>query len=222
MDFLLNVSSLLDRIARSIGKWIGWIMLPLIMVIMFDVLTRKLDVTRLYFSEFTAEYGFSVSTILQDLEWHFHGALLMLTFGFGYLANAHVRVDVFRELLKQDNQAKLELAGLIICAIPFLIIMISFSLDMVGLAWRQGEGSESMTGIHYRWFIKSALIIGFSLALMAVIATLFRLVAYIFGSEEAKAKAKDALEIFAEESRELEAARMAAESALKAQAQKGQ
>jgi hypothetical protein len=79
-----------------------------------------------------------------------------------------------------------------------------------------------MTGIHYRWFIKSALVIGFSLALMAVIATLFRLVAYIFGSEEAKAKAKDALEIFAEESRELEAARMAAESALKAQAQKGQ
>ena len=147
MDFLLNVSSLLDRIARSIGKWIGWIMLPLIMVIMFDVLTRKLDVTRLYFSEFRAEYGFSVSTILQDLEWHFHGALLMLTFGFGYLANAHVRVDVFRELLKQDNQAKLELAGLIICAIPFLIIMISFSLDMVGLAWRQGEGSESMLSL---------------------------------------------------------------------------
>ena len=49
MDFLLNVSSVLDRIARSIGKWIGWIMLPLIMVIMFDVLTRKLDVTRLIF-----------------------------------------------------------------------------------------------------------------------------------------------------------------------------
>lgn len=221
MDFLLKVSGVLDRIARSVGKWIGWIMLPLIAVIMFDVLTRKLDVTRLYFSEFTAEYGFSVSTILQDLEWHFHGALLMLTFGFGYLANAHVRVDVFRELFRHRSQAKLELFGLVICAIPFLVIMISFSLDMVGLAWRQGEGSESMTGIHYRWFIKSALVIGFSLALMAVIATLFRLLGYLFGSEEVREQARNALAIFADESRELEAARLEAERALQAQAQEG-
>ena len=80
-----------------------------------------------------------------------------------------------------------------------------------------------MTGIHYRWFIKSALVIGFSLALMAVIATLFRLLGYLFGSEEVREQArKDALEIFADESRELEAARLEAERALQAQAQEGQ
>jgi TRAP-type mannitol/chloroaromatic compound transport system permease small subunit len=205
--------------ARTIGKLIGWIMLPLIAVIMFDVVTRKLDVTRLYFAEYTAQSGYSVSTILQDMQWHFHGALLMLTFGFGYLANAHVRVDVFRELLQRRTQGWLELVGLIVCAIPFLILMINYSFDMTVLAFHQGEGSESMTGIGQRWIIKSAVVIGFVILMAAVIATLIRLVAYLFGNEAQQQEALDGLEIFADDHDELEAARLEAERALQESAE---
>ncbi len=219
MGSLLAGAQVLDTIARSIGKKIGWIILPLIAVIMFDVITRKIDVTRIYFSGFTMEYGISVSTILQDLQWHFHGALLMLTFGFGYLSNAHVRVDVFRELFRHKVQAWLELSGLIILAIPFLVLMINYSIDITVLSFNQGEGSESMTGLGQRWFIKSAMIVGFAIALMAVIATLVRLFGFLFGSEEDQESARHSLEIFADEARELEAARLEAERAL--QAEKG-
>lgn len=219
MGSLLAGAQVLDTIARSIGKKIGWIILPLIAVIMFDVITRKIDVTRIYFSGFTMEYGISVSTILQDLQWHFHGALLMLTFGFGYLSNAHVRVDVFRELFRHKVQAWLEFWGLIILAIPFLVLMINYSIDITVLSFNQGEGSESMTGLGQRWFIKSAMIVGFAIALMAVIATLVRLISFLFGSEEDQESARHSLEIFADEARELEAARLEAERAL--QAEKG-
>jgi TRAP-type mannitol/chloroaromatic compound transport system permease small subunit len=219
MGSLLAGAQVLDTIARSIGKKIGWIILPLIAVIMFDVITRKIDVTRIYFSGFTMEYGISVSTILQDLQWHFHGALLMLTFGFGYLSNAHVRVDVFRELFRHKAQAWLEFWGLIILAIPFLVLMINYSIDITVLSFNQGEGSESMTGLGQRWFIKSAMIVGFAITLMAVIATLVRLIGFLFGSEEDKESARHSLEIFADEARELEAARLEAERAL--QAEKG-
>lgn len=219
MGSFLAGAQVLDTIARSIGKRIGWIILPLIAVIMFDVITRKIDVTRIYFSGFTMEYGISVSTILQDLQWHFHGALLMLTFGFGYLSNAHVRVDVFRELFRHRVQASLELWGLIILAIPFLVLMINYSIDITVLSFNQGEGSESMTGLGQRWFIKSAMIVGFAIALMAVIATLVRLIGFLFGSDEDKESARHSLAIFADEARELEAARLEAERAL--QAEKG-
>ncbi len=219
MGSLLAGAQVLDTIARSIGKKIGWIILPLIAVIMFDVITRKIDVTRIYFSGFTMEYGISVSTILQDLQWHFHGALLMLTFGFGYLSNAHVRVDVFRELFRHKVQAWLEFWGLIILAIPFLVLMINYSIDITVLSFNQGEGSESMTGLGQRWFIKSAMIVGFAITLMAAIATLVRLIGFLFGSEEDKESARHSLEIFADEARELEAARLEAERAL--QAEKG-
>ena len=95
MNAMLGIASLFDKIARRVGLGFGWIIVPLILIIMFDVVTRKLDYTRLLFSEFTQAVGYSVSTILQDLEWHFHGVLLLMSFGVGYLANAHVRVDVF-------------------------------------------------------------------------------------------------------------------------------
>jgi TRAP-type mannitol/chloroaromatic compound transport system permease small subunit len=216
MNALLKVADRLDAFARSIGKAAGWLILPLIVVIMFDVITRKVDVTRLYFSEYTAEYGYSVSTILQDLEWHFHAVILLLSFGFGYLANAHVRVDIFRELLPRRKQGWLEFVGLLILAVPFLCLMIYYAWDLMALSWHQNEGSDSMTGIDYRYVIKAFMPAGFIVAMASVIATLFRLWGYLRGDEAAQAKALDGLEIFADDHEELTRAREEAERALKA------
>lgn len=214
MSGILKFASKLDRLARTVGLWVGWIIIPLIFVIMFDVITRKIDVTRLYFSGFTADYGFSVSTILQDLQWHFHALLLMFSFGIGYLYNAHVRVDIFREMLSRRKQAWMELMGLIILGLPFLILMIKFSGDMVALSWSQGEGSDSMTGIPMRYIPKSFMVLGFLVVLAAVLATIFRLVAYLFGDEKSQDEAIDGLAIFSDQSTALEEARLEAEKLL--------
>lgn len=219
MDALLSISAVFDRIARWSGKTIGWLMLPLIAVIMFDVVTRKLDYTRLWFSEFTVEYGYSISTIMQDLQWHFHAAILMISFGFGYLANAHVRVDVFRELLPLKVQAWNEFILLILLGVPFLVMMIWYGWDLFEISWHQNEGSDSMTGLDYRWFIKFFVPLGFVIALMATVATLFRLAAYLFGDAAQQAEAKDKLEIFADDSATLEAARLEAERILREEAE---
>ena len=219
MDALLNISALFDRIARWSGKAVGWLMLPLIAVIMFDVVTRKLDYTRLWFSDFTVEYGYSISTIMQDLQWHFHAAILMISFGFGYLANAHVRVDVFRELLPQRVQAWNEFILLILLGIPFLAMMIWYGWDLFEISFRQNEGSDSMTGLDYRWFIKFFVPLGFVIAMMATLATLFRLAAYLFGDAAQQAEAKDKLEIFADDGGALEAARLEAERILREEAE---
>ena len=219
MDALLSISAVFDRIARWAGKTIGWLMLPLIAVIMFDVVTRKLDYTRLWFSDFTVEYGYSISTIMQDLQWHFHAAILMISFGFGYLANAHVRVDVFRELLPLKVQAWNEFILLIVLGVPFLVMMIWYGWDLFEISWHQNEGSDSMTGLDYRWFIKFFVPLGFVIALMATVATLFRLAAYLFGDAAQQAEAKDKLEIFADDSATLEAARLEAERILREEAE---
>lgn len=219
MNGLLKIADLFDSVVRRVGLGCGWIILPLIFVIMFDVVTRKLDYTRLLFSDFTLEYGYSVSTILQDLEWHFHGVLLLMSFGVGYLANAHVRVDVFRELLPRQTQGWLELIGLALMATPFLIVLIWYSSVLWGLSFADNEGSESMTGVGLRWIIKIFLPIGFAVLLMAVVVTMIRVVAFLLGDEHAHYKAMDDLEIFADDHAALEAARLAAEEALRAEAE---
>lgn len=220
MNAILRIADRLDAFSRKIGLVVGWIIVPLILVIMFDVITRKIDVTRLYFSDFTVQYGFSISTILQDLQWHFHALLLMFSFGIGYLANAHVRVDIFREMAAQRKQAWIELLGLVILALPFLTLMIWFSWRMVLLSWMQGEGSDSMTGIGMRYIPKSFMLFGFIVVMCAVLATIGRLIGYIFGDQQHQKHALEKLEIFSDESTALEEARLEAERLLELERQK--
>lgn len=199
MGALLGLAGPLDRISRGVGKFASFLILPLIFLIMFDVITRKIDFIKEQSAEITINYGFSVSFILQDLQWHVHGALLLLTFGYGYLMNSHVRVDIFRENLTRRKQVWVETLGILICALPFLCLMIWFSYVMASSSFAQGEGSESQVGLGWRWIIKSFLIWGFIIALLAALATLFRCFNYLWGNFEDQAIAEDELQFFTDE-----------------------
>ena len=177
-------------------------------------MTRKLDVTRLYFSEFTIEYGYSVSTILQDLQWHYHAIIVMMSFGVGYLMNAHVRVDVFRELVSKRKQAWNEFILLIIFGLPFLSTLLYYNWILFHISWLQGEGSDSMTGIDWRWAIKFAMPFGTVLIFVATLATLGRLFVYLFGSGAVQKEAEQSIQIFSDGHDDLDAIRDQLESAL--------
>lgn len=211
---MLKFAQALDRISRKAGLMAGWLIVPLVLIILFDVITRKLDVTRLAFSEIGVQYGFSISTILQDFQWHLHAVLLLLSFGIGYLMNAHVRVDIFREMLPRRKQAWLELFGLVFLALPFLILMISFAWDQFYLSWGQNEGSESMTGIPKRYIVKSFMVIGFVVVLFAVVATIIRLGVYLRNRQPQSDEALASLAIFSDQSTALAEAQRAAEELL--------
>lgn len=214
MEALLKAAAALSAVGRVSGKAVGWLMIPLIAVIMFDVVTRKVEFTRLYLADLTIQYGVSLSTILQELQWHLHGGLLLLSFGFGYLANAHVRVDVFRELFPRRRQAWSEFILLIFFAAPFLILMVIYGWTLFHVSWMQNEGSDSMTGLPWRWFLKFFMPVGFLIALMAVVATILRLWVYLFGSEPWRSRAEAELQIFADDAGELERVRQRTEDAL--------
>ncbi|MGF1651257.1 MAG: TRAP transporter small permease subunit [Hyphomicrobiaceae bacterium] len=194
MRGLLTLAKLFDAPPRYIGQLAGWLLLPLIMVIMFDVITRKIDWIRIWIAEANI-YWFN-PIIFQDAQWHLHGMILLSTFGFGYLYNSHVRVDVLRETLQRRTQAWIEFWGLLLMGIPFLITITYFALQFVMLSYSQNEGSESLTGIGARYIIKSFLIIGFALLLSAFIATILRLWVALMGSPEDQALAYASLDIF--------------------------
>lgn len=179
MSSMMNLAQKLDAFARRAGELASWLIVPLILIIVFDVISRKVQFIKNWAADITIEYGFSPSFIMQDLEWHIHGVILLFTFGFGYLYNSHVRVDIFRENASRRGQVKIETLGLLIGAIPFLLVMIYYSWIMTSASFSQGEGSESQVGIGMRFIIKSALIFGFAICLMACIATLIRCVSYL-------------------------------------------
>lgn len=198
MDRLLNIADVLDRIPRFAGKCAGWVVLPLIAVIMFDVITRKIDFLRIGMSQLSF-YWLIEPIKLQDMEWHLHAVILMMSFGFAYLNNAHVRVDIFREMLGRRGQAWVEFWGQLLLAFPYLLVAIYFSFQFVKISYLQGEGSELLTGITHRYIIKSVMVIGFTLTMSAFLATFIRLCALLFGNHDQKAVAAEDLNIFTEE-----------------------
>jgi TRAP-type mannitol/chloroaromatic compound transport system permease small subunit len=200
---LLRIAAFFDWPARAIGKMSSWVILPLIGIIMFDVITRKIDFVRLWLAN--ANLSWFNPIIFQDSEWHLHAVIVLLSFGYAYLMNAHVRVDIFREMVPRRGQAKLELFGLVALGIPFLILITYFAGEFVALSISQNEGSESLTGIPARYIVKSLLVVSFVLVLCSFLATVFRLVAWLWGNAATKAQAARELHIFAHEDVELEA-----------------
>ncbi|GAB4365450.1 MAG: TRAP transporter small permease subunit [Kiloniellaceae bacterium] len=177
MELLVRVSEGLDRIITKIGKVAAWAGLALILVTIFDVVTRRFFVLG--------------STKLQELEWHFHTILFAFCLGYAYLKDAHVRIDLVRENLKERTQWWIEIFGCLFFLLPFCGLVIWFGIDFVERAYSTSEVSASATGLSHRWIIKSAIPLGFTVLALAGIAILLRKIVELFGPEELRHKVHD-------------------------------
>lgn len=146
----------LDRFVQSVGRIFSWCFVALVAVIIFDVITRRFLVLG--------------STKLQELEWHIHTLLFSATLAYGYVRNAHVRVDLVRERLGLRAKAMIELLGILFLLLPFLVVVIYFGSDFAHRAFTEGEVSSAGTGLPYRWIVKAFIPVGFALLLMAALS----------------------------------------------------
>tara|TARA_R110002096_G_scaffold84382_8_gene194837 strand:- start:2517 stop:3236 length:720 start_codon:yes stop_codon:yes gene_type:complete len=191
MRQLLDIADSLEKVPQFFGRLGSWLIIPLITVIMFDVLTRKLFGGAIQqWIQTTSLYEVLSPTKLQEWEWHLHGALFMLAIGFSYTMNAHVRVDVLREKVSDRKQAWIELVGILVFLLPYLLVIGYLSWNFITRAYDSGEASAAMTGLSHRWIIKSFLLISLILILFAGVCTLLRQWVYLFGPEHLRGDVK--------------------------------
>ena len=195
MSMLLTVLDRIDNVVKGVGKYASLLILPLIGVTMIDVITRKFTFLQQAILNSPLHNLFS-PTKLQELEWHLHAAIFVLSFGFCYLANAHVRVDLFKERLSKRRQAVIEFLGLVFLAMPYLFVMNYFGWGFFVSAFLSGEGSSALTGIPYRWVIKLIFLTGLILLNVAVISTALRILVYLFAKGDVQRQAFASLHIF--------------------------
>ena len=189
MRRMLDIADSVERVPQFVGRLGSWLIIPLIGIIMFDVLTRKIGGGVIQqWIQTTSLYEVLSPTKLQEWEWHLHGALFMLAIGFSYTMNAHVRVDVLREKVSDRRQAWIEIFGLVVFLIPYLLV-ISY-LDFIGRAYTSDEASAAMTGLSHRWIIKSFLLVCLVMVLLAGVSTLLRQLVYLFGPEHLRGDVK--------------------------------
>ena len=185
MTALHRLSLSLDRFVSMVGKIAAWLAVPMMLVILFDVITRR------YFT-----LG---STKLQELEWHIHGLLFLLAFGFAYMRNAHVRIELLRDGFSIKTRAWVEMAGILLLLLPYCVLMIYFGYGFAERSFLQNEVSSALTGLSHRWIIKAAVPVGFIIVFLAGLSVFLRCIVTVFGPDHLKLEAGEYLAAGADE-----------------------
>ena len=189
LPIMLRVSERLRGFVDQFGKWASWLIVPLVLITVLDVVIRKLtwrneDGGILFGLQYYLVNNVSEwfgSTLLQELEWHMHTGLFALVLAYGYIYNTHVRVDLVRETLAFRKKAWIEFLGITVFLIPFCAITTYFAFDYAYTSFLQGEISASTVGLSNRWIIKSVLVIGLCLVLCAGLAVWLQTYMVLFG-----------------------------------------
>ncbi len=179
---MVKLSLGLRRIVEVVGQYASFLIIPLIIITIFDVTARKLIWIQIFLVEHVSK--FFESTLLQELEWHFHTGLFALVLGFGTVYNRHVRVDLVREKLQFRKQVWIEWIGTTIGMIPYTAIVIFFAFQFALESWQTSEISASQVGLTHRWIIKSILLVGLGVALTSGIAVWLQLTVILFGPRD--------------------------------------
>ncbi|MCY9803678.1 TRAP transporter small permease subunit [Vibrio scophthalmi] len=150
----------LEQTIGAISRYLAWINLALIAVIVLQVILRKV---------------FSNGQIaLEELQWHLYATAVMFGTAYAQVSNLHVRVDLFYHKFSARTKAIVDLFGITCFALPFVVIVILHSYDFAYESWRVNERSASPSGLDYRWLIKSVIPVSFSVLFFALIAKVLR------------------------------------------------
>ena len=194
--FILAGALTLERIVIAIGQASGWLMLPLIGIIVFDAVCRKF-LRHLDFVINSGLYHLMNSSKIQDLEWHLHTVVFFLAIAYTYAHNMHVRLDIFRERFKPRTRVAIELGGAILLLLPFLFVLNLYAYEFWESSWRLNEGSSVATGLGSRWVIKASVMVGFALMTLITVSLVARFILFLLGESAQDTK----LEVFVDDAK---------------------
>jgi len=162
----------IDNLINRIGRAISWVWIALLLVIVTNVTLRYL------FGEGRIEF--------EEIQWHLYSIGFLIGLSYAYSGDNHIRVDVLHERLSPRRKAWVELYGIVLLLLPFLLLVLFFSLPYVADSFRFGEVSQAPGGLPYRWLIKAMLPVGFFLLLLSTLARLTRVWSFLFLPQASK------------------------------------
>ena len=165
-------SRALDPWLERIGRCASWLWLLLLIVIVANVVLR---------------YAFDQGRIeFEEIQWHLYATGFLFGLSYALKDDVHIRVDLLHERFGPTLRAWVELYGILLLLLPFIALVLIFSVSFVAVSYQLGEVSSSPGGLPYRWAIKAVLPLGFALLLLAALSRLTQVWAYLFlGRREA-------------------------------------
>lgn len=152
------VAVALDNAVKGVGHVVMWANIALIAAIVAQVLFRYL-----------LNQNFPK---LDEIQWHFYGAVTMIGISYALVTDSHVRVDLLHMQLSRRSQRIIEVLGILFLLVPLIYLMVDQGWDYFYESYRVNERSDSPTGLPLRWAFKAIIPISFVLLGIAAVARL--------------------------------------------------
>lgn len=185
--FLIE-SDALGALTVNVGKAASFLYVPMIIIIVYDVTQRKVLDFWPAFAQ-TAWYHTFTSTKLQEAEWHLHAILFLMCFGFAYIRDAHVRIELVRDKLAPRTRVWIELLGCTFFLVAYCYVVMRYGYDFAQKSYQILEGSSAQTGLPLRFIIKGFLPLGFLVLALAGVSVAVKCAVYLFGPAALRSKA---------------------------------
>lgn len=168
----------IERTIACISIGAAWCLLPLLIVArVYDIVARQ--------------YITTPSNYIQVLEWRAFMFLVLLSFAYAYLRNAHIRIDIIRNRFSPRALAWIEVAGCLLALLPFCVVVTGFGTDYAWQSYLDGEREMTAFGRPLRWVVKGILPFGTILLFLAGVVVCTRNVLFLVGREDSPAPGKN-------------------------------
>ncbi len=148
-------AALASRLSEVIERWVGRVTLA----VAWAILLLLLAVTGVHV--IGRQFLHVGSEALAELAGDLFFGLTMASFGFAYLKDGHVRVDVLRERLGARGRAWIELLGCLLIAVPIGVLLVDYGTRSAWLSLQQAERSNALGDLPVQWMVKAAVPLGF-------------------------------------------------------------
>ena len=138
-----SIIKLIAKIIDALGNLCSILMLLMVANVFYDV------VMRYFFND--------VSIGMQELEWHLFAAMFMFGIAYTLKEDAHVRVDIFYDVMSAKKKAIINIVGSLFFALPMTLLIAYYGFGFTYEAYTIGEGSGDPGGLPYRWIVRSVI-----------------------------------------------------------------
>ncbi len=166
MNPLLQISKMIDRMNRSIGQSVVWLILVAVLVSAVNALVRKF-------------FNISSNAFL-ELQWYLFSAVFLLGGAHTLAKNGHVRIDVISSRFSIKGQAWIDIFGLIFFLAPLCVLVIYMSWPVFMTSLRSGEVSNNAGGL-ILWPARLLVPMGFVMLLAQGFSELIKRIAVVKG-----------------------------------------
>ena len=170
MTVLEKVIKFIDAVSDRTGRIVGWIAVPMIVALIYEVFAR---------------YVFQRPTIWSyEITYMIYGTHFLLGAAYTLRVKGHIRIDLLYMRFSIRGRALIDVIGYLVIFFPIMFILVISSYDMAKDAYMIKEVSQFTPWQPILWPFKSVICVGFSLLILQGIAEFIRSVVTLIRGEE--------------------------------------